>query len=401
VYVEPQEDVVQMVPNLTWCMKDNEEAIPSKLEPDVTDINVQGLIREQLGSGSGSSTTTEARSGSSQEDSSIPSVPSSRMSERSGTQSSIELRSSDSRASQVNMGTDGSLSSSHKQETPKSSSSGACEEHTSSSARSASVGSSGVEQSSRSVSATTEDSSQEKSSTPSSGSDQEGKVKKQVKLTDSAEEYPHTDTKSPTSQLKSSGDMSPQSLPSSPRRLRRTASNGVKKMTSEIFSTDHDLSRSLEIVYFEPTTNERRKLSERYRHTSSSSGTSNGEVNAEQAKIEKRKASVTRIRKSSNESEVTREYTPTSQESDTSKSPITTTTTSSEMKIQHISEPQEDVSRSSPLKEKKTASPTKIQTPAPPSGAPQEQISAEVISPFLKVECRTPERKIKDTKCEG
>ena len=77
--------------------------------------------------------------------------------------------------------------------------------------------------------------------------------KKQVIVTDSALEYPaqDQDDKSPTVQLRSSGEISPHSLPSSPRQLRRTVSNGVKKLTSELFSTDNDLSRSLEIVYSE------------------------------------------------------------------------------------------------------------------------------------------------------
>merc|ERR1712029_1167855 len=55
---------------------------------------------------------------------------------------------------------------------------------------------------------------------------------KKVTMTDSAQEYPlYDDDKSPTAQLRSSGECSPHSLPSSPRHLRRTVSNGVMKLS--------------------------------------------------------------------------------------------------------------------------------------------------------------------------
>ena len=237
-----------------------------------------------------------------------------------------------------------------------------------------------------------------------------------------------SDSKSPTAQLKmSSGEISPHSLPSSPRRstLRRTTSNGVKKLvTSEIFSTDNDLSRSLEIVYSEPTNDERRKLSERYRHASScSSGASNGSVNnADQqqqqtgssskqtgssGKVEKRKASFTPIRKTSDETtDYVMEPNEESNVSPISDGRITASSTSeSEMKLQHVTTEEtgskqltgNSSSFEIEIKEKKTASPTKILAPTqathPRHEDLQSQETIEVISPMLEVECTTPERK--------
>merc|ERR1712223_1273912 len=246
------------------------------------------------------------------------------MSERSGTQSSIELRAS-SRSSHSTC-PDG-----HYPPSSKSSSSAAPGEEKMSGI-SESSGSPHRQRYSSSPYADETTDESKISSRPASGSESHPN-KKQVIVTDSALEYPahDADDKSPTAQLRSSGEISPQSLPSSPRHLRRTVSNGVKKLTSEIFSTDNDLSRSLEIVYTEPSNDEKRKLSERYRHTSSSSGASNGSVNNDQNKIEKRKASVTQIRKTPDElatEDIAEDA--TGQESDgVAKSAEPTTTTTS------------------------------------------------------------------------
>ena len=229
----------------------------------------------------------------------------------------------------------------------------------------------------------------------------DSRAKKHVQVTDSAEEYsesPSGESKSPVSHVKEeeedSGESSPQSLPSSPRRLQRTLSNGVKKMvTSEMFSADNDLSRSLEVVYTEPPAgDERRKLSERYRHTSSSSGASNGSVNDQ--KIEKRKASVTRIKKSSGSGEAE------SSEADlgrvtTPESATTKSSSPSKMELQSTSLRQQysGEDQTAELTEKKVASPTRIQPPASANEA--MQVSSEVISPLLEVESKTPEKKPK------
>ena len=377
-----KDETVEIIPSLNWDLTDkDQEIIPPKSKAVVV-VDVKGLTRDQAPTASESgSTSTDGRATSSSQEGS--SIPSSRMSERSGTQSSIEYGSSSRSSHPIT-----ESSATHSSRSPPSVGLEIEEEdvvQTSSSPYSSHV--------------TDQESAR---STSSKSSDTESKSKKQVVLSDSTKEYSEEstkDSKSPTAHLKSSGEISPHSLPSSPRRLRRTTSNGVKKLvTSEIFSTDNDLSRSLEIVYSEPTSDERRKLSERYRHASSSSGASNGSVNAEQSKMEKRKASFTPIRKSSDEADCLIE-TATAEES---VSPYATTgyttSTSEDMKLQHATLDDKSDNEKSPIKEKKTASPTKIL--APTTAQENIQISSDVISPMLDVECSTPERK-NPQKCKG
>merc|ERR1712008_617962 len=111
--------------------------------------------------------------------------------------------------------------------------------------------------------------------------------------------------------------------------------------------------------------------------------------------IEKRKASVTQIRKTPDELATgeLQDSAPSGQESDDmgrSAEP-TCSTSDGEMKLYHSPEPNE--TKSSPIKEKKTASPTKIQAPAPASGAIKKKTCSEEFSPILQVECKTPECK--------
>ena len=374
----PQEkkEEVELIPNLNWDLKAKDELVPQK-EFQICDLDVQGSLSQDQFERPPTESSSDARTGSSHDESSIPS---SRMSERSGTQSSIELRTS-SRSSHSTV-PESLIQSSSK------SSASATSSNISDDKKAAISESSGSPCMQVSSSSPFTEESTESSKYTTTSSSFHGK--KQVTVTDSAKEYPAEDheTKSPTAQLRSGGEMSPQSLPSSPRHLRRTESNGVKKLTSEIFSTDNDLSRSLEIVYSEPSTDERRKLSERYRHTSSSSGASSGSVNNEQNKIEKRKASVTQVRK-------TEELACGQEESEGIASKSTDLTSSeAEMRLQHSPEPQEQDSKTSPIKEKKVASPTKIQTPAPAPATVQEKICSEEFSPMLQVECKTPESKI-------
>ena len=396
--VKEKVENVQLIPHLNWELKDKDKFLPSK-ESQSADVDVQGsLSQDQFGSTPPTDGSSEPHTVSSHESSSEPhtvsshessSAPSSRMSERSGTQSSIELRSS-SRSSH-STGHD-----SHFRPSSKSSSSAVAGEERMSGISESSGSPCQQRFSSSPYTEETTDESKN-SSRPDTGSEMYPS-KKQVTVADSALEYPahDHDDKSPTAQLRSSGEMSPQSMPSSPRHLRRTVSNGVKKLTSEIFSTDRDLSTSLEIVYSEPSkVDERRKLSERYRHTSSSSGASNGSVNNDQHKIEKRKASVTQIRKTPDELATgeLQDSAPSGQESDdiARSAEPTCSTSDGEMKLYHNPEPNE--TKSSPIKEKKTASPTKIQAPAPASGAIKKKTCSEEFSPMLQVECKTPECK--------
>lgn len=188
-------------------------------------------------------------------------------------------------------------------------------------------------------------------------------------------------SKSPTSQLQQeelSGES--HSLPSSPRRLRRAQSHGVKKLTSELFSTDSDISRSLEIVYTEPEEDPRRKLSERYRHSSSSNSDA-----ASNERLEKRKPSVTQLRKSPDPAVYSRSQS-CSKTSSASESPY---------ELKHaaaVSEARKSSGSPMGSKDKKVPSPTKIHHPAPSAAALKVQTSDEIISPVLEVECHTPQK---------
>jgi hypothetical protein len=235
------------------------------------------------------------------------------------------------------------------------------------------------------------------------------------------EKGPSTDAsspprKSPASNLQQDAlsEVSAHSLPSSPRRLRRAHSNGVKKLTSELFSTESDISRSLEIVYVEPGENSRRKLSERYRH-SSSSGNSDGSITHEvvghgssgsACKLEKRKPSVTQLRKTSEESKQlsgqTSSIGTTENESDHIES--SKGTSSEPYDLQHKTETitGESYATKSPISsppasssDKKIPSPTKIKPPLQSTASLKEQISEEIISPVLEVESHTPEKSSK------
>ena len=91
--------------------------------------------------------------------------------------------------------------------------------------------------------------------------------------------------RSPTSITKSlSPTGSVHSLPASP--LRKISAS-VRKMTSESFSSDHDISKSLEIVYVEPDVDPKEEFSAQYRNSSPSSD----------KKFEKRKPSYTQLKR--------------------------------------------------------------------------------------------------------
>ena len=174
--------------------------------------------------------------------------------------------------------------------------------------------------------------------------------------------------------------LSAHSLPSSPRRLRRAHSSGVKKLTSEIFSTESDITRSLEIVYKEPAENARRKLSEKYRHVSSNGASaSDGSISNESQKIEKRKASVTRLRSRTDSNE--QDLGTASGSASGAKSP---SPRSSDDEVERPTREAE------PVLEKKHPSPTKLKQPV--SIQKPELTAEETFSPVLKVVCQTPER---------
>ena len=91
--------------------------------------------------------------------------------------------------------------------------------------------------------------------------------------------------RSPTSIVKSiSLSGSVHSLPASPIKKISTS---VRKLTSESFSSEHDISKSLEIVYVEPDIDPKEELTAHYRTASPSS----------EKKFEKRKPSYTQLKR--------------------------------------------------------------------------------------------------------
>ena len=166
----------------------------------------------------------------------------------------------------------------------------------------------------------------------------------------------------------------------------------MKKITSELFSTESDISRSLEIVYKEPEEDPKRKLSERYRHSSSSGNNSEGGGSlttvTSATKLEKKKVSVTQIRKHEEE-------TPEEAASGaiSSHSPRTTSESSSgAYELRYTDQSRGTYPESvSPPSGKKTPSPTKLKYPSTAGGV-KEQISEETISPVLEVRVKTPEK---------
>jgi len=93
--------------------------------------------------------------------------------------------------------------------------------------------------------------------------------------------------RSPVSVLMSgTPSQSVQSLPSSPQRKQSVKQRTV--VTSELFSSDEDKSRSLELIYTEPEDNQRQILSSIYRSASPAK---------DQGSLEKRKASFTQVKR--------------------------------------------------------------------------------------------------------
>ena len=374
IHSQPVTETVEFMPIISWNLTSKESEVtngtfPKELYAAVEIEHEDALLIE--------STSTEHCYSPGQD--SV--VYSSRCSERSGTQSSIELHTSSSKSdkydysststsSKLSYDTETSSSSHSKVETRSASSSS---KMTTSEGQSSSLSSHVTDSYSRSglsgtasVTKTNESShcdELEKSKTSSS----------QV-----ASEKSHS-KESSNNEL----SLSAHSLPSSPRRLRRAHSSGVKKITSEIFSTESDITRSLEIVYKEPAENSRRKLSEKYRHVSSN-GASDGSISNDGQKIEKRKASVTLLKGRSDSNE---------QEFSISKALVDSSSRSNESS----SESEEAVETKPkggepdlPLLSKKQPSPTKIRQPV--TSLKPQQSSEEVISPVLQVLCQTPER---------
>ena len=420
----PITETVELTPILSWQLETGEdEKFEEPHEKATKQSEVSGMSMKLLDTESPREST----------DTSTTSPPntsrcSSHMTERSGTQSSMAShRTTSSRASSFLESDDKSDRKSSVSSHEKASS------NASSSLRSASSppkSSSYQEESSAYSHIHTSNEDEELSSSKSKKISESSS--KQVKLSETSPEVAPSSvselereaaTNGTSSALRKSpavsnlqhdalSEVSANSLPSSPRRLQRAHSNGVKKLTSELFSTESDISRSLEIVYAEPEENSRRKMSERYRH-SSSSGNSDGSITHEDAcpgsaasshKFEKRKPSVTQLRKTSETSKQSSAHSPSIATTETESEFVESSkgTPSEPYDLQHKTETVTVKSHttksptSSPpasSNEKKIIpSPTKIKPPLQSTASLKEQISEEIISPVLEVECHTPEK---------
>jgi len=183
--------------------------------------------------------------------------------------------------------------------------------------------------------------------------------------------------KSPLSVVKS---MSPtnsiQSLPSSPLKVGRSCS--VRKLTSESFSSENDISRSLEIVYVEPEVSQLEQMSAQYRTSSPNTG----------KKFEKRKPSYTQLRRpTSNE---LRSDSPDKGDFSESDIPSSSSPEVYEMPKAKSVDFTPYMTDIKPLESKKSLSPTKIATPS--NYILEQQISSEILSPILDVQSHTPVR---------
>jgi len=170
-----------------------------------------------------------------------------------------------------------------------------------------------------------------------------------------------------------------QSLPSSPLKVKTS----VRKLTSESFSSDNDISRSLEIVYVQPEADPKEEMKAQYRASPSSPGLS-------EEKTEKRKASFTQLKR------------PVSQEPGVE---LLEKENLSESDLPSISSPDQYdmpktksadftpyVSDFEPPTFKKLPSPTKILTPVVTSSPVHQQLAEETFSPIFEILSKTPLR---------
>ncbi len=175
------------------------------------------------------------------------------------------------------------------------------------------------------------------------------------------------------------------SLPGSP--VKAGSSKSVRKLTSESFSSENDISKSLEIIYVEPEVDQK-ELVAHYRMSS---------PGVDQVKeFQKRKPSYTQLKRPLSTdpvSSTTRSDSPDKGSQSESDLPITSS--SSEpyemaMAIATSGDFTPYVSDVEPLLAKTLPSPTKIIRASSPSEEPQ--IIEEILSPILSVHSSTPAR---------
>ena len=171
-----------------------------------------------------------------------------------------------------------------------------------------------------------------------------------------------------------------QSLPSSPRKTVRSVS--VKKLTSESFSSENDISRSLEIVYVEPEFDPKETFTAQYRTYSP--------LNTDNSKFEKRKPSFTQLKRPT--SYDLRSDSPDKGNLSESDIPSSASPDIFEISKATSAEFTPYVSDIEPVLNKKLTSPTKIIAPYTSSPPVQHVVSNETISPILEILSQTPLR---------
>ena len=187
--------------------------------------------------------------------------------------------------------------------------------------------------------------------------------------------------RSPLSIVKSlSPTDSVQSLPSSPRKTVRSVS--VKKLTSESFSSENDISRSLEIVYVEPEFDPKETFTAQYR--------THSPLNNDNSKFEKRKPSFTQLKRPT--SHDLRSDSPDKGNLSESDIPSSASPDFFEISKATSAEFTPYVSDIEPVLNKKLTSPTKIIAPYTSSPPVQHVVSNETISPILDILSQTPLR---------
>ena len=187
--------------------------------------------------------------------------------------------------------------------------------------------------------------------------------------------------RSPLSIVKSlSPTDSVQSLPSSPRKTVRSVS--VKKLTSESFSSENDISRSLEIVYVEPEFDPKETFTAQYR--------THSPLNTDNSKFEKRKPSFTQLKRPT--SHDLRSDSPDKGNLSESDIPSSASPDIFEISKATSAEFTPYVSDIEPVLNKKLTSPTKIIAPYTSSPPVQHVVSNETISPILEILSQTPLR---------
>jgi len=167
-----------------------------------------------------------------------------------------------------------------------------------------------------------------------------------------------------------------QSLPASPLK----AKTSVRKLTSESFSSENDISRSLEIVYVQPEIDPKEELKAQYSAAFSSSPSVE--------KMEKRKASFTQLKRPASHEPCLESL----EKGNLSESDILSFSSPDDMPKTKSADFTPYLSNIEPPTFKKLPSPTKILTPVVTSSPVHKQLTEDDFSPVFEIHSKTPLR---------